>query len=59
MSATRPDGAPEVTEPSLVPGLMIHGSHVVTFNYLNYTPTPPKPEGIACQPDRRRFCSHP
>ena len=24
-----------------------------------YTPTPPKPEGIACQPDRRRFCSHP
>ena len=36
MSATRPDGAPEVTEPGLVPGLMIHGSHVVTFNYLNY-----------------------
>ena len=26
---------------------------------LAYTPTPPKPEGIACQPDRRRFCSHP
>ena len=26
---------------------------------LIYTPTPPKPEGIACQPDRRRFCSHP
>ena len=26
---------------------------------INYTPTPPKPEGIACQPDRRRFCSHP
>ncbi len=25
----------------------------------SYTPTPPKPEGIACQPDRRRFCSHP
>ena len=49
--------------PLLCTLLRIGGTPRVLLTYAEtgmfYTPTPPKPEGIACQPDRRRFCSHP